>query len=742
MKTKGITIILVSLVLAFTQQISAQVETSQDSIASTKEVKNRNVMLNASNDNQPRQISIGLPTLVSASIFTDGLPESYYVWPCLPYKSWKGTANYSRTSLMSLGETALRYGSVCYAVNSFSKQGTDTFAGQFNYTLNHFGKQTFDLNISGPLAKGWSYSIGSYQNFDPGSNKLGFVDMQDRSQTYHVGLTRLWDKGELSLFYKYYKATEVRDGTGPFIYNGDGSVTAYEGFELGTDAYLPENMMLEYMDIKTGEMVKTTAKEGGTDNGHSLNLVFKYLFDNGTKLQVNGKFKKGNANITNYTLSGIDDVTGEQGYTYEDGGAFSGKIQNRQPMHYEGFAKDWLLNTEWTGNNSHHSWRLGLDEWLNYASVATSTFAMAHEVKADPESVLYQGSKSWNFNTGGEYYDGHENRLALYASDDWSVTDRLWLSAGLRLEYYTIGGNAALNLNGNDNNSRVENFNLKKEGVEITPFKENFFNMAATANGRYTLFHGFGLIGEYVFNRQSPRLEDFAGSEYPSTDPVDIHLGRLGLFYNNKWLQLVSQFSYVTQTNNKGRVNFTKQLNGVSETVTNAVNYNIETLGWTTDMVIKPFKGFDFHGLFTYQVPKYKNYVINPIFSDGSSEYHDYSDKIATGISKIIVEMDPSYMWDDWRVWASFRYQSKQYINKTNSLFFNGRWETFAGIDYRLNRTITLSGSVINFLNQKGVSGSIATADLVDDASAYHNYLMAGDYIRPFTMELSVHLHF
>lgn len=165
-------------------------------------------------------------------------------------------------------------------------------------------------------------------------------------------------------------------------------------------------------------------------------------------------------------------------------------------------------------------------------------------------------------------------------------------------------------------------------------------------------------------------------------------------------------------------------------------------MGWTTDAVLNPFKGFSFHGLFTLQNPLYKNFVLNPVFSDGSSETYDFSDRTVTAMSKIIVELDPSYTIDQWRIWASFRYQSKQYINKTNSLFFNGRWETFAGVDYTLNNHVTLSANVVNILNQKGASGSIAAADLVEDASSYHHYLMSGTYIRPFTVEFAARINF
>ena len=61
-------------------------EVSKDTAAvpNTQEVKNRNVLLNASYDNRPRQISIGLPSGVSATIFEDGLPVTYDEWPGVP----------------------------------------------------------------------------------------------------------------------------------------------------------------------------------------------------------------------------------------------------------------------------------------------------------------------------------------------------------------------------------------------------------------------------------------------------------------------------------------------------------------------------------------------------------------------------------------------------------------------------------------------------------------------------------
>lgn len=86
-----------------------------------------------------------------------------------------------------------------------------------------------------------------------------------------------------------------------------------------------------------------------------------------------------------------------------------------------------------------------------------------------------------------------------------------------------------------------------------------------------------------------------------------------------------------------------------------------------------------------------------------------------TEIPKVLVELDPSYnITNDLRVWASFRYFSKTYANIKNAYYFNGRWETFGGINWTVNKHLALSATVINFLNQTGAKGSIAGAELVD----------------------------
>lgn len=99
----------------------------KDSVLNTKEEKNRNVMLNASATDQPRQINVGLPGTRSATIFEDGIPVSYFFWPDMPFYSWYGGATYDKTSVMSLSEGAIQYGEVSYIVDSHNKYSSDKF---------------------------------------------------------------------------------------------------------------------------------------------------------------------------------------------------------------------------------------------------------------------------------------------------------------------------------------------------------------------------------------------------------------------------------------------------------------------------------------------------------------------------------------------------------------------------------------------------------------------------------------
>ena len=747
----NLTRVLATTLLSITAFMGAMAQDAlTDSTKNTSGDSNRNVLMNASSATQPRQISLGLPISGYAYIFEDGLPVSYYNYQVYPYKSWHNGVSHESVRTMGPQDMVLKYGVITYSVDSWSKLAGDQLEGKLNYSVNHHGRHTIDANISTPLGKGWGISVGTYHNFDPGSNHLDMTKLQESAHFYKAALSKSWNegRGKAGLIYQYSQFREVNENYGPFIFVGDGSVKEYDGFRLGIDQYRPANRTIKYLDVETGKMVEQDINDANTSKIHHVNFVMDYLWDNDLKLSIHSKFKHGQSLRSSTTLMGVSDAVSGSGYTYEDGNNYLGKVQTRRMLHFDGLEHSWMTNAALTGKSKdqRHNWRAEVDYWLNHGGVSTSMYLFAHEAKKDPKLLLLNGNESFSYNSYAEYYDGHEHKIFGLVSDEWNVNRRLWLYGGVRLEYLNVRGLAANDMN--TGNARHIGFSLADGGVVKNHFSDNHFNYAFIGSVRYALLRGFGLQAEYSSAVTHSQLFHYGTYHYPTQKGMTTNYFRGGIYWKNQWIDLTSQITHISMSNSQERPNLSHVLTkdvgdlkaGMSESFTQNYFYDIATLGWLTDAVITPVKGLSVHLMFTIRDPRYKNYKITPTFSDGVTETYDFTEKTITALSKTELEIEPSYRFSKWRVWLSARYFSKQYINKTNSLYFNGRWETFGGVDFQLNKHINFAASVVNILNQKGASGSIPSADLITDPSLYKNYVMAGTFIRPFTFEFTTKL--
>ena len=735
-----------------TATIAVAQDAVADSVVSSSGDSNRNVLMNAASVSQPRQISLGLPISGHAYLYEDGLPVSYYNYQIYPYKSWHSGVSHESVRTTGPQDMALKYGVITYSVDSYSKLAGDTFEGKVNYTFNHFGRHAVDANVSTPVGKGWGLSISTYHNMDPGSNHLDMTTLQESIHFYKAAVSKTWNegRGKAGLVYQYSHNKEITENYGPFIFVGDGSVKEYDGFKLGIDQYRPANKMVKYLDVATGRMTEQDIDDANINQVHNVNFLLNYHWDNGLRLAFHSKFKHGHSFRANPNMMGVSEATAGSGYTYEDGTVYTGKVQTRRMLHFDGFEHSWMTNAELTGKSKdhRHSWRAEVDYWLNAGGTETSMYLYGHEAKKDPKLLLLNGHEGYSYNSYAEYYDGHEHKLFGLASDEWNISNRLWLYGGIRLEYLNVRGWAA-----NEpykGNARHAGFSLTDQGVEKNHFNNNHFNYAFIGSVRYALLPGFGLQAEFSSATIHSQLFHYGTYNYPTQESMPTNYFRGGIYWKNKWIDLTSQMTYISMKNSQERPNFSHVLTkdvgdmkaGMSESFTTPFFYDMATLGWLTDAMITPIDGLNIHVMFTIRDPRYKNFKITPTFSDGVTEEYDFTDKTITALSKTELEIEPSYRFGNWRVWLSARFFSRQYINKTNSLYFNGRWETFGGVDFKLNRYLSFSASVVNILNQKGASGTIPAADLITDPSRYKDYVMSGTFIRPFTFEFTTKLSY
>ena len=86
----------------------------------------RNVMLNASDANKPREIQIGLPS-EDVTVYENGLPAVYSSSVHKLSAHWRSDASLKGTDLMTPSESAIATGNIAYAVSSFSELGQKEF---------------------------------------------------------------------------------------------------------------------------------------------------------------------------------------------------------------------------------------------------------------------------------------------------------------------------------------------------------------------------------------------------------------------------------------------------------------------------------------------------------------------------------------------------------------------------------------------------------------------------------------
>ena len=745
--------------------------------STSKEEGNRNVMLNAASANGPREIQIGLPS-ADVNVLENGIPVTYATNPHSVNSLWRADASLSHVGLLKISETAITTGNIGYAVNSFTQLGEKGFHGTLNYKTNHFGMQEVSLNLNGSLAKDWFYSGSIYQDFDPGTFKIKSTPFQDRTQIYKFALTKKYNdnRGELTAIYHYSNSHPVYNyatQSAPFVYVGDGSVREFGDFALGTTSYLPVDNEMVYRDMRTGELKKTNLYDASQNRGSEFTLMNNYTWDNGLNWKTVMKYDHSLGSLVYQTPMSLDQNEAGINYLYEavDGSMqpYTGEyVQSRMSCLNRGFIDSFMFTTELSRKVNNSTWRLGLNEWYYDVDYTSSTTMYDQSVPMDGSYPVrlynadyatysgrtYAGSGCYyDFNkNASEYYKGHENKLALYFTHDWDITDKLNLYYGARLEYQALRGeNAAVTNANGEYVGRFANYYLgatAPDGTKIAPTSMSYdwLNYALTAAVTYKLTKEFGFTGDFTYITQHPKIENFAPATLPNTDKISVPLGRAGIYYNNEWLSLTSLFSYISKTNNNSTLNLRhKTAAGQTEIMAAPLNYDIKTLGWTTDVVARPFKGFDLHFLFTYQKPTYKKYETSVTFSDGYVGSINATGNIVAEIPEVIVEIDPSYMiTKDLKIWTSFRYFSKTYANINDAYYFNGRWETFGGLNWQVNKKLALGCTVVNFLNQTGAKGSIAGAELIEkeDAGQYAGHVMAGSYIRPFTVEFSASLKF
>nr|WP_321355437.1 hypothetical protein [uncultured Draconibacterium sp.] len=752
-----------------------------DSLISTKEEKNRNVMLNAENNTGPRNVNIGLPFDGDIVILENDVPVVFNFVPTIPTAAWRMDNSLSGLGLLSFSEGALTWGKVGYAVKSDSRDASRKFKGFATVYGNSHGSSRYDVTLTGPFNKnGWGYMISMYQNFDRGNgfNHM-FTPWNDRTQMFKGAITKSYDKGSVRLLYKYVDSKSFVFNYGPITYKGNGETEATDNFRPGKDSYYLSDGMYPHFNPWNGEkaFVNITDEEMMRSQSHNIYLTGDHKFDNGWKLDYSTMYQDMNTPLfTSFPLSLMvmdPDQYLAQGASFNYYGTdvpYDGSIQwTFNQLIPQSENKSLLSRIELNKKVNKHSLRFGLTSQINSSTMTTYKGMMIHTVEPNPQILdyyqmfppdyLYPGFPGGNIKMTdgglmpgaasgyGDYNEKKYLKTALYFSDDIKVSSRFDFGFGARIEH--------------QNKHEVNNPYIN-EVIGDKPLVEhdfnNKFNKVFTANAVIKLTEKFGLVADATYNSWYDSYWDFTARDengnpipgegedaprrtVPNDFETNVQLYSGGVFFNlGKKLSIVSKVTNISKKKIKSEgMNITNPENPNERQAFDPIFYDINTLGWTTDIVTTPFNNFNLHFLVTLQKPEFRNFSYSAF-----NVTYDYSNNIIPGLSQTLLEIDPSYtmMKGKLKAWVSLRYFGKQYGNKTNAFEYNGWWENFGGLQYRMSRKVNLKFQVTNFLDQAGIRGTVQGAAQITSDQAYINRSIVAGAIRPRTMEFSVDFKF
>ncbi len=731
-----------------------------------RETKNRNVMLSAESATTPRQLNIGLPFAGDILILENDIPVVYTFWTQMPTTVWRYDSTLGRMGLMSFQDGALTYGKVGYIVTSWDREPGNKFKGFASTYVNNFGSFRYDASITGPLGKkGWGYMLGMNETFERGSGvDYKFTPYQDRAEFFKAGISKKYKNGHVRIYYKHASDKSILGAYNPLIYEGKGNTKAIDGFKLGRDSYIPKDGLFPYYDYNTGEakMGDLNSSDASKNISDAIYLMGEHRFKNGVRLNYSNMYMKSKAAFTiQYPLSlMVNDPDQQAGAVYMYSGTqnqYNGAVQLVSTQYYPQVEiNTWISRVEAVKKINTHNLRLGATYQYYRAPEVSQGGLYYQTVEANPTRL----DRYADIGVPGYYYPVTQNgllpssgmggykinsykKLALYASDETKVTDWLSGSIGLRIERQ------------DDHEIRSPYLNqfVTDRPLVDKRFK-NMWNKVGTASFVASVTNSFGFLGDVTYNDWRGRYWDVADDQKDQFgNPIagalqdEAHGLRQsvlnfggGVYWNHGNLfSIVSKVTRIKKENNTASQSIVNPANPTEQQTFYPIFYDISTLGWTTDVVSQPFKNFNLHFLLTLQKPEYKNYSYSA-FGVG----YNYSNHIIPDLSKVLIEIDPSYFMlkGDLKLWLSLRYFGKQYGNQTNAFSYNGWWESFGGINYKMSRNVDLGLQVVNIFNQTGIKGALVGADQITDATPFVGRKIVAGAIRPSTLEFTASFKF
>lgn len=696
-----------------------------------------------------RARGIPLDGFESLNLYEDGLPVLHD-----PAIGWLNGDQFLRHDVTIAGVEAVRGGpSAIYATNSpagyinfLTQTGTETSEGLIKTTVSDYGTRRLDFSYTGPLSDDWFIAVGGHYNVDDGirdtqfkANKGGQIRLKLSKEfeqgRFDIGLRRLDDN------------THFQSGI-PLAQNGN-SIGDVVGFDSNYDTQSGLDFAQVNLKGKDGEVTEYRHDRGTTMEITQLTFNFEYEFENGIYLTNKSRYTDafvrrensflwGNPELGSDYMNNNRDrllaafptaVDVELRYS-SDGSLFTPTSNGNGlvtpmgipsvTMPHEEFVNDFRLSKEFEIGGSTHNVGLGFYSMYTQSNRLTRPGFLLLDVqnnsrRLDLHAVDAEGNVVGSLTDNGvighgAWYTNYSTDLdayAIYASDEWQVTDSLRIDFGLRHEEISASGSK----------EQSETFDLG----DPTTLADD---AVALGNGKFdTIDHtvsgtSWSIGANYDINENNgvfARLtKNFTlPSNIDNTSPVsqprnDIDQAEFGYKYSGETLGVFATLFYNNfQDLGLGDRSFDDNGNLVELLAFT----DAETTGLELEAKWQPVDLFDVAVTATLQNAEYAN---ARLFDKSTGQQSPLSPATVgftiegnqpRRLANTIVSIRPGMnLFDDKvRIHAEYEYTGKRYADDANTAELPDFFQLSLGAIWYVNESLTANINIQNLTNESGL---------------------------------------
>jgi len=587
-------------------------------------------------------------------------------------------------------------------INFITRRGGDHLEGLARYEVADYNSHRVDGWLGGPIGNSdWRFFVGGYYRLSDGQRHTGF--RQDEGGQIRATISRDFDNGS---FMVGVKRIDERIGNAmvtPFVNDKDGDPVGVPGFNAKRDIIAgPETRRFTFLtpdgtydfDNDVGTTIKLTQLTGEL----KYDLGMDFTIQN--NMRYRDSFTKRNS-ITPRTVAAAGDLLASNygnvlqpgqslgfGYTNHPSQPFDMTGQNGNGLALLNLARSFtvpeseFINDLRLTKTGDFLGRHDIAVGVYYAHVKedyrTNSAAIFTDVKDNAALLdafildaagnpVYQLTNGGISSYGVEFNNanGTSDTVAVYASDEWQVTDKLRIDGGLRWERIStegeVEGKQTIDLQ--QSASAADNAVQVGNGV-FTPFDRRYDHTAWTLGANYQFQPDLGTFLRYTSTFRLPSVSSFLGdpTATPVTQKMEFVEGGVKFARSNFSLFLTGFYSLYKSY----EISDYRQDPDTGKFVLNTVYGDTRTWGTELEATWRPVSWFDIHANWTWQDPKFSDFK----YTDNSGKPIDYSDNRLIRVPKNSFRITPglNFLDDRVRIEADVAYYGQRYADVANQI--------------------------------------------------------------------------